>query len=83
MPLENLWTEFSVQFLPDNAPDMQRRQLRIAFFAGAASALQIIGTTLHSEPRRNELLDNMTALQMELGASAMSERMIANYKPKP
>lgn len=71
MTIATLWDEFAAQFLPSNAPEMQRRHLRIAFFGGAAAALQIIATTDAVEPRRSELLENMAAVQVELGNSAM------------
>lgn len=73
-----LWEQFEAGFLPPQASDIQRRQLRIAFFGGAAAALATIATTPDPKkpPTRQQLYSNMDAVQAEL----LAETMDAKFK---
>jgi hypothetical protein len=77
-PISALWDQFEAGFLPPEAGDTQRRQLRIAFFAGAAAALSTIASTPDpkKEPTRNQLFANMDEVQREL----LAETMDAKFK---
>jgi hypothetical protein len=81
LTISTQFDEFIEAFLPPNAPDIQRRQLRIAFFAGAASAVRQIteipcDPTPEKAPPRHKLIENIQATFAE----TMSEALDAKFK---
>lgn len=47
-PISAAWEQFAKVFLPPNVPEMQRIQLRFAFFGGAASMTSLLLKKAHS-----------------------------------
>jgi hypothetical protein len=74
MSLSAKYDEFISAFLPPDEPAVQqRRQLRIAFFAGCASALREIteipdDPTPDKAPPRHKLITNLQAAYAEVSA---------------
>ena len=65
--IDTAWRSYAEQIIPVNAPDVQRQELRRAFYAGAASMFGGIMAMLEpgTEPTDADL-ENMNALQGEL-----------------
>lgn len=65
--LEEAWRSYEARVLPGNASEVQRRETRRGFYAGAEVALNILLTGVSNEPEitpGDEAL--MTGLQAEL-----------------
>lgn len=79
--IENGFDEWLAIFLPANAPDIQKRQLRAAWFASAAFATRLItevpdDPTPEKAPPRHKLIENI----QRIFAETMNEAMDAKFK---
>lgn len=65
-----LWSRFALAFIPETAAQVQRRQIEIAFYAGATAALSCaLGES--NAISRNGLVQNIGRLQAECRAHAV------------
>lgn len=74
-----LWETFRDKVIPVNAPDVQKREMKVAFYAGAFELLQLVVRELtpDEEPTEQdiELLDRLDKeIRAQLGAFAASAR---------
>jgi hypothetical protein len=75
MSIQSQWDEFRGLFLPPNAPDIQVRQLKNAFFAGSASTLrEITGDDPEKPPGRQAMIKVVAETYVELSAFAMEAK---------
>lgn len=81
MTIASQFDNFITQFLPPEAPEIQRRQLRNAFFAGAAASVREIteipnDPTPEKAPPRHKLVENI----QRIVAETMNEAMEAKFR---
>lgn len=77
MSIASQFDTFIAGFLSPEAPDIQKRQLRIAFIAGAASSVREItdipdDPTPDKAPTRAKLVENIQRVFAETMGEAMS-----------
>lgn len=61
-PIADTWRDFESRIVPADAPDVQRREMRRAFYAGASAALgAMVNIGVGSPLNRQERIENVLA----------------------
>lgn len=64
--LATLWQSYLTQVIPKDAPAVQRRETKRAFYAGASSAIQIMQQIAVSDLSETEETARLTDISNEL-----------------
>lgn len=67
-PLAIAWSSFSAKVIPADAPDLQRREMRRAFYAGASAALSaMVNIGVGSPLNRQDRIEGVLAESADFG----------------
>jgi hypothetical protein len=67
--IEILWREFELEAVPKDAPEAQRKNMRIAFLAGAWEMFRTLTGSIASMNDDAAAFDRISAIETELQSS--------------